>query len=271
MGLLTIGAFAKASRLSPKALRLYDELGLLVPAMVDPDNGYRLYTPDQLDRARLVAWLRRVDMPLARIRTICDLEPAAAAEELRAYWARAEAEHVARGGVVAFLVERLTGEGGSMFEVEVREVPERMLLIAKRSVTLDQLGAWATEQVERFGNGLLPALPGIGGAPFLMFYGEVDADSDGPVEWCRPIPAGQAEEIGRRFPDLQVRADPAHREAYVRLTASQLDAAGSMRAIQALGDWAQGREFIGPHRQVFFADPTTAAKDAPVSDLACPF
>lgn len=31
MGLLTIGAFAKASRLSPKALRLYDELGLLPP------------------------------------------------------------------------------------------------------------------------------------------------------------------------------------------------------------------------------------------------
>jgi PPM family protein phosphatase len=29
MGLLTIGAFAAASRLSPKALRLYDELGLL--------------------------------------------------------------------------------------------------------------------------------------------------------------------------------------------------------------------------------------------------
>ncbi|MBT2226905.1 hypothetical protein [Nonomuraea sp. NEAU-A123] len=31
-----------------------------------------------------------------------------------------------------------------------------------------------------------------------------------PVEWCRPIPAEQAGEIGRRFPDLQVRADPAH-------------------------------------------------------------
>ncbi|MFW6724609.1 MerR family transcriptional regulator [Streptomyces sp. MAR4 CNY-716] len=36
VGLLTIGAFAKAARLSPKALRLYDELGLLTPARVDP-------------------------------------------------------------------------------------------------------------------------------------------------------------------------------------------------------------------------------------------
>jgi protein phosphatase len=36
---LTIGAFAQASRLSLKALRLYDDLGLLAPARVDPDSG----------------------------------------------------------------------------------------------------------------------------------------------------------------------------------------------------------------------------------------
>ena len=57
--LLTIGEFARASRLSPKALRLYDELGLLRPVRVDEYSGYRYYSPDQLDQARLVAWLRR--------------------------------------------------------------------------------------------------------------------------------------------------------------------------------------------------------------------
>jgi PPM family protein phosphatase len=79
---LTIGEFARASRLSPKALGLYDELGLLTPARVDPVSGYRLYEPGQLDRARLVAWLRRLGMPLARIRVVCDLAPAAAAAEV---------------------------------------------------------------------------------------------------------------------------------------------------------------------------------------------
>ncbi|MGP3915848.1 MerR family DNA-binding transcriptional regulator [Nonomuraea sp. 10N515B] len=43
MRLLTIGAFARAARLSPKALRLYDELGLLRPAAVDGGSGYRFY------------------------------------------------------------------------------------------------------------------------------------------------------------------------------------------------------------------------------------
>lgn len=110
MELLTIGAFAKASRLSPKALRLYDELDLLPPARVDPDTGYRYYALAQLERARLVAWLRRLGMPLARIRAVCALDAVDAAREIRAYWARVEAETAVRRDLAAFLVEELTGE-----------------------------------------------------------------------------------------------------------------------------------------------------------------
>ncbi|MBD3003641.1 MULTISPECIES: MerR family transcriptional regulator [unclassified Streptomyces] len=114
MGLLTIGAFARASRLSPKALRLYDELGLLPPARVDPYSGYRLYDPAQLERARLVAWLRRLGMPLADIRAVCELEPEAAAREVRAYWARVEADTAARRDLAAFLVDHLSGKDATM-------------------------------------------------------------------------------------------------------------------------------------------------------------
>ena len=65
MARLSIGEFARVSGLTPKALRLYDELGLLPPADVDPRSGYRSYDPAQLGRARLVAWLRGLGMPLA--------------------------------------------------------------------------------------------------------------------------------------------------------------------------------------------------------------
>lgn len=77
IAMLTIGEFSRRTRLSPKALRLYDELGLVVPARTDPTNGYRLYAEDQVERARLVALLRRVEMPLARIAAVIDLDPAA--------------------------------------------------------------------------------------------------------------------------------------------------------------------------------------------------
>ncbi|MFD4786800.1 MerR family transcriptional regulator [Streptomyces sp. NPDC058459] len=123
MDLLTIGAFAKASGLSPKALRLYDELGLLRPARVDPYTGYRYYAVAQLDRARLVAWLRRLGMPLAEIRAVSTLDGADAAREVRAYWARVEAETAVRRDLAAFLVSELTesteapGEGPTMLEL----------------------------------------------------------------------------------------------------------------------------------------------------------
>jgi len=105
---LTIGAFARACRLSPKALRLYDDLELLRPARVDAETGYRYYTPAQLEQARLVAWLRRLGMPLARIREVCALQPAAAGREIRAYWAQVEAETAVRRDLAAFLVDHLT-------------------------------------------------------------------------------------------------------------------------------------------------------------------
>ncbi|GGS47471.1 MerR family transcriptional regulator [Streptomyces violaceus] len=111
MDMLTIGAFAKACRLSPKALRLYDELDLLRPARVDPDTGYRYYAAAQLEQARLVAWLRRLGMPLAEIRQVgrlYDRDSTAAAREIRAYWARVEAETAVRRDLAAFLVDHLT-------------------------------------------------------------------------------------------------------------------------------------------------------------------
>jgi PPM family protein phosphatase len=118
LGLLTIGTFARAARLSPKALRLYDELGLLRPAAVDGESGYRFYDPAQLDRARLIAWLRRIGMPLATIRRVCDLEPAAAAEEVAGYWARVVADTAARGQLASFLVDYLSGRGSAMSDAD---------------------------------------------------------------------------------------------------------------------------------------------------------
>jgi DNA-binding transcriptional MerR regulator len=96
MDLMGIGEFARLSRLSSKALRLHDELGLLPPAHVDASSGYRFYEPAQLEQARLVSASRRLEVPLAEIRVIVGLEPSAAAEHIQEHWAAAAAEHAAR-------------------------------------------------------------------------------------------------------------------------------------------------------------------------------
>jgi serine/threonine protein phosphatase PrpC len=116
--LMTSGAFARASGLSRKALRLYDELGLLRPAEVDPVSQYRLYHPAQLEQAQLVAWLRRLGMPLEAIRAVSTLPPGRAATELAAYWAGIEVETRARRELATFLIGYLSGRDNVMHDAQ---------------------------------------------------------------------------------------------------------------------------------------------------------
>ncbi|MFF8409739.1 MerR family transcriptional regulator [Streptomyces omiyaensis] len=114
---LTIGDFARATGLSAKALRRYDALGLLRPDRVDPYTGYRYYDGGQTERARLIAWLRRIGMPLADIGRVCALhaaDPDGAARAIRAHWASVEAETSARRGLAASLLAHVKGTGTAM-------------------------------------------------------------------------------------------------------------------------------------------------------------
>ena len=105
--LIGIGEFARASGLTTKALRLYDDLDLLPPAEVDEVTGYRRYAADQLDRARTVARLRGAGMPLERIRRVVDASPASAAAELTSYWRQVEADVASARAQVSSLIADL--------------------------------------------------------------------------------------------------------------------------------------------------------------------
>lgn len=76
--MFTIGEFSRATHLSVKTLRHYDEIGLLVPADVDRSSGYRLYQAAQVPAAHLVKRLRDLDMPLPRVREVLSAPDAAA-------------------------------------------------------------------------------------------------------------------------------------------------------------------------------------------------
>ena len=66
---ISIGEFARRSRLSVKALRLYDKRGVLVPSRVDQASGYRYYDTAQLDDARLVVMMRQLQFRSRRSRS----------------------------------------------------------------------------------------------------------------------------------------------------------------------------------------------------------
>jgi DNA-binding transcriptional MerR regulator len=80
--LMPIGRFARLTGLTVKALRHYDELGLLPPERVDAATGYRLYGAGQVQRAEAIRTLRRLEVPLDDVATLLASDDRAAVRQV---------------------------------------------------------------------------------------------------------------------------------------------------------------------------------------------
>lgn len=65
--LFPIGEVSKLFHISVSSLRHYEQIGLLAPAYVSPDSGYRYYGPEQFEALNTIRYLRALDMPLPEI------------------------------------------------------------------------------------------------------------------------------------------------------------------------------------------------------------
>ncbi|MFD3834740.1 MerR family transcriptional regulator [Streptomyces sp. NPDC058642] len=276
--LLTIGAFAARARLSAKALRLYDRLGLLAPAHVDEASGYRYYRAGQVERARLVAMLRQLDMPLARIAEVVEVGGAAGADVLAAYWADVEARVAGQRTLAEYLRGRLSGRSSEMygkFVVETVRLPEQVVIAERRHTLADELPTWIGASLGRL-EGASRECGGVTAAPFVVYYSEVSMESDGPAESCVPVAdeaaaRAWAAEHGRTW-EIRVRVEPAQRFAYTRVTKAQVAHPQILAAFEAVEEWitSQGLEQAGPCREIYFADWDAAGPDDAVCDVAFP-
>ncbi len=277
--LLTIGAFAARARLSAKALRLYDRLGLLPPAHVDEASGYRYYRVGQIERARLVALLRQLDMPLARVAEVVEApDGAAAADRLTAYWADVEARVAGQRTLAEYLRGRLSGRSSEMygkFVVETVDVPEQVLITETRHVLAGELPAWIGASLGRLEEAAKEC-GGITAAPFVVYHSDVSMESDGPAESCVPVADEAAarawvEKQGRAR-ETKVRVEPAQRLAYTRITKAQVAHPQILAAFEAVEEWIpeHGLWQAGPCREVYFADWAAAGAEDPVCDVAFP-
>ncbi len=266
--LLSIGVFARRSRLSPKALRLYDRLGVLTPAHVDEDNGYRRYRESQLATARLVALLRRLDMPLSRVAEIVSAPDTQRAELIASYWETVERRVCFQRQLAAHLRIRLAGEERSfdMYEIREREVPEQLVLTEQRHVRVPELAQWLPEAIDRLVESA-EERGGRAGDVFVVYHGEVNEDSDGPVEVCVPVGAAREESN-----DAPTRREPGHKEAYVRIIKAQVEYPQILSAYDAVAQWidTQGRTVAGSPREVYFGDFDAASPTDEVCDIAFP-
>jgi len=240
---------------------------------VDEDSGYRLYEPGQLKQARLIAALRQLQVPLAQIKAILALPQVQAAERLRQFWAATEAGHTTRRALAAYLIDELSGKRSVVYEVGTREMPDRRLLCVKRNVAgVDQAWAFGKEFIALLRHYQLPRIEGRAGAFFCIYWGEVSEDSDGPMEWCRPVPAEEAEALAARCPELALRGEPAHQEAFVKIGDGQVDGAEWQLVEQSLHAWSDQQPYMLPTdlglRMTFL--PSEVGQDT-YQDFAVPF
>jgi DNA-binding transcriptional MerR regulator len=294
--LMSIGVFARKTRLSMKALRLYDRLGLLEPVHIDQANGYRWYRRSQLATARLIATLRRLDMPLSQVAEVIaaagpDVEEVErprqaeaeaeaeaeavvprrkAAELVTAYWESVERRLESQRLLAAHLAVRLSGEYGSYrqrFDVREREVAEQTVLSEQRHVLQPELAGWLPDCIGRLYGLAGERFGGAAGPCFVIYHGEVNQDSDGPVEVCVPVRAPN-----RRSAGTAMRIEPAHREAYARITRAMVEFPQILSAYDAVTEWlnANARSMTASPREIYFADFEAAKPTDEVCDIAFP-
>jgi DNA-binding transcriptional MerR regulator len=265
---LTIGAFARRSRLSIKALRLYETQGVLRPESVAAETGYRRYRQSQLRDARLVRMLRRLDITMAEVARMLAAPREERADRVLAY-ANAAAERARQQQALADLLQRVLPGGKEIYPmnaITTREVEAQTVLTEQRHVTADALPAF----IQEAGGRQHQALSQVGGpfAPTLVIYhGDVTEDSDGPVEVCSPLPTDLAPTL-----PLPSRVEPAHREAFTRITKAQVRYPDILSEYDAVESWVaqNGETVTGAPREVYFTDLMSADDDAEVADIAFP-
>ena len=270
-GLLTTGEFARRSRLSVKALRLYDRTGLLRPAEVQPGNGYRRYAERQLYAARLIVLLRRLDMPLSQVAEIVNATGPAAAATLAQYWVEVERRLAAQRDLADRLVRNLAGEAPAppdAWPVAQRDVPEQLVLTEQRFVTSAEL-SWIRDATARL-TAVADRYGGPAGPTFVVFHREVTEDSDGPVEVCVPVAPGAVDPSS-----VAVRREPAHREAYIPVIRGHFEAPQIMSVYDAAHRWVRAHGFTetAPAREIYGypADLDAGQPDDLVCDIAIPY
>jgi DNA-binding transcriptional MerR regulator len=259
--LLSIGTFADMSRLSIKALRLYDQLDILKPRHVDPQTGYRYYEPDQLPGARMIRNMRDMDMPLATIRRVLAVLPVSQAQAellLRQYMEMRENQLEQIRSMARQFTKQLKPEANKMsLELEVKEISTQQIVSITRRHTVDGLGKQEEDDI-----GALSALAGeqgikTMGAPFGIYHGPISETEDGPVETCLAVD-GKVEGKG----DIEGKQLEGGKAACVVITGEQCHYPELLGAYDAAADWIQknGFETSQPPREVWYTGPGPDAK-----------
>lgn len=148
MAFMTIGDFSRATQLSAKTLRYYHQAEILEPASIDPTNGYRRYTTEQISDAQVIRQLRALSVPVDTVRAIVTASDIATRNELiSSHLTRLEAELDATRAAVRSL-RVLLDPAPTPIPVEFRSLPPTRVLGISQTIDLADLPHWYNSTLE---------------------------------------------------------------------------------------------------------------------------
>ena len=247
--LLPIGRFSEVCRLSIPALRHYDELGLLHPAAVDPDTGYRYYSMAQATDAERIRTLRFLEMPLPEIRTVLAGDPERIRQILQTHRDRLRESAERQRNAIALLDSMLHEEPAMKYEVHLRETQPQPAASIHGQVAWAEIGPFFGTALSEISD--LVAEQGVRFAgPPLTIYHVADA-KEAEVDLEVAVPVDETVEAAGRVQAIVVPGG---------LVATTIHAGPYQDvgpAYRALAEWIQehGHEHAGPPREVYITDP----------------
>jgi len=198
---LTIGQFGLLSQLSRKALRLYDDCGLLTPVHTVPETGYRYYTRAQVAIARRIRLLRMMDMPLEKIAAVLiawEDDPVTAQRLIQGHVTAVEKQLTAVQLAARLLQEELSPdkEKAMSFTFTEGEREAQTVVSIRRQITVPAYHQSIYPTLQQLWAHISEHGAQAVGEPIALYYGPVNEEDDGPVEIAVPFtglvpPAGE--------------------------------------------------------------------------------
>jgi len=195
---LSIGRFAGLTGISANTLRRYDEIGLLSPAVTDPDSGYRRYAIEQLDAGILIRLLRDLDVPLGEVRTLVasggsgDVKAVLAHHRGRIVERYAELERVLARIDIALDAER----GLLPYEVELVSLQPSWVVSWRTTTTRPQLDVTLDHCLAKLEHDLAAGGARAAGREIVLYHNAMQWYVGLDVEVCLPVGRDVAEALG---------------------------------------------------------------------------
>lgn len=185
-----IGQFSRFTRLTVKALRFYEEEGLLEPELTDPVNGYRYYSNAQLPRAHRIAALKQCGFSIPEIRSIlAGRDVGSLFAERRRELERRAVETAAQLASINHYLENIGKEDSLRYEVVLKELPA-CLTYGKRMV-VESYDSYFT-LIPKIGEETMAVNPSLRCAAdppycFIMYHDGEYRDRDIDVEFREAV------------------------------------------------------------------------------------